>query len=838
MTASKESRFATILAPGLVQVLVALVASVVVATAIFASVDRVGKSFPGFFVWENLVVPALGEANWTGAESGVEYLSWLRSADGRTLRNGRELTEMVEGLSPGTSLNYIFEKEGRLAEVEVEVMRFGWREWVSVLGLFNFDAVALLILGIVVLYMKPDDSAARALFLFSANGAAYLAASADMQGSYLLRMPYFFFFNLVPATTFYLVSCFPVGRIRRRWEDGVFAALLGLGFAYGIATNYFYFRDHDLLLILERMSYLPVALGAVMALAFYAYYFFTTDSLVVRQRTKVVLFGTALAFAPMAVVLPAVFVGGAALPVNLSTVLFVVYPVSIGYAVARHDLFGIDKVIKRALVYTVLSALVLGIYTLTLGMVDYLFEGLTAAASRVAEGVIILGLLVVSNPSRVRIQAFVDRVYDRRRYDYRGAVRSASRSFSSILIFEELVRAVLELVDETLQPVCADILSVDEDGVVYRRGRLVHAAGEQGGVRTGLGGAAASSLAPLAMGLNEVDLLAEAQQAGEGHEADVEAAMLDLDAVFVLPMRLEGRLVGMVSVGQRRAGGYHGDDDVELLRTVCDQLAVALENAQAYSRIDQLNRGLEESNLELNRTNIELRETQGLLVQKERLAAVGELSAAVAHAIRNPLAGIKAAAQLAILEADQEEGADLDEQVALRDIVSETDRLNDRIAALLDYSRPFEPSLTPGSMEKLAAEVMALSVGKATERSIELHCQPDPGQPLVLIDKVLFEQVIMELVANALDASPDAGRVQLTSGHDEEHAWLEVTDSGAGLKPDKASRIFDLFFTTKASGTGFGLATVKKIVDQHGGTVTAENAEQGGAIFRVELPLA
>ena len=83
-----------------------------------------------------------------------------------------------------------------------------------------------------------------------------------------------------------------------------------------------------------------------------------------------------------------------------------------------------------------------------------------------------------------------------------------------------------------------------------------------------------------------------------------------------------------------------------------------------------------------------------------------------------------------------------------------------------------------------------------------------------------------------------SSEVSAGGGHDEDHAWLEVTDSGAGLKPDKASRIFDLFFTTKAAGTGFGLATVKKIVDQHGGTVTAENAEQGGAIFRVELPLA
>jgi len=316
----------------------------------------------------------------------------------------------------------------------------------------------------------------------------------------------------------------------------------------------------------------------------------------------------------------------------------------------------------------------------------------------------------------------------------------------------------------------------------------------------------------------------------------VQAAMSAMGIALAVPMRLEGRSVGVISVGARRAGGRHSAEDVELLHTVCDQLAVALENARAYGKIDALARGLEDKNVALERANEELTETRDELVRQERLAAVGQLAAAVAHAIRNPLAGIKAAAQLAVLESEDEQ----EEGSTLRDIVSETDRLNDRISALLEFSRPFEPHLRVGSLNDTVTSAVKATSAKAAIRGIAIDTRLESSLPDIMIDDALFEQVGVELLANAVDASPDGSRVGVRTGRansgDEPAVCFEVEDSGKGVSTDKLGRIFDLFFTTKSSGTGFGLATVKKIVERHGGTVSVENSAKGGACFRVVVP--
>jgi signal transduction histidine kinase len=105
------------------------------------------------------------------------------------------------------------------------------------------------------------------------------------------------------------------------------------------------------------------------------------------------------------------------------------------------------------------------------------------------------------------------------------------------------------------------------------------------------------------------------------------------------------------------------------------------------------------------------------------------------------------------------------------------------------------------------------------------------------VDVALFEQVAVELVANAIDASPENSKVEITIGTDDGRtAWFSVSDRGAGIPEDKKPRIFDLFFTTKKTGTGFGLATVRKIVDRHGGSVEVDAADGKGARFTVRLP--
>ena len=133
-----------------------------------------------------------------------------------------------------------------------------------------------------------------------------------------------------------------------------------------------------------------------------------------------------------------------------------------------------------------------------------------------------------------------------------------------------------------------------------------------------------------------------------------------------------------------------------------------------------------------------------------------------------------------------------------------------------------------------------ISRSKAQQKDVDLVLDGPPGGAPANVDVALFEQVVVELVANAIDASPEHSRVEIRTGHDGGGggAWVSVADRGPGIAEEKRPRIFDLFFTTKKTGTGFGLATVKKIVDRHGGRIQVETGEGRGTKFTIQLPRA
>ena len=834
-----QSTISRLLAPGAWRVAVSVVALVVVSVCGFNSVRGIGAPFPGFFVWENLFVPAIGASSWSGVRSGLPYHSWLLSADGVVLHDAGDLERVLEGKKEGENVLYEVEHHGERSVVSVPVETFTPGHYVESTGIFLFDALALMALAVVMLYLKPTGGDSAALFLFATTLALYLATAIDLFGPYLFREAYFFFAGLAPTSAFLVLSWFPVGRARRAFETPILVALAAVSLAFGFASNLTFFGARETLLLLDRLFHVYLASSIVAAMAFFAWYFISTREQNVRQRTKVVLVASLGAFLP-AMALVAVYTGIAAIPFNVLTVFFVVFPVGIGYAIAKHDLFGVDRFIKRALAYLLLSAAVLGSYGLTITALEFAFENLTGAAERLTSGLLVLALLMALNPSRDRVQAFVDRLYDRRRYEYRDVVRSASRRFSSILDFEALVRTALELIDETVQPLSAELFTVGADGVPLRRGLLAYGggAGSTGGIE--VADRAAPELAHVVEGLRHSDFFTAAMPAGR-------EGALALDRVLATGMHLEGRETGFLVVGRKRAGGYHTGDDAELLRTMSDQLAVALENAQAYHTINRLNVDLEAKALDLEDANRELQETQDQLIRAERLAVVGELSGAVAHAMRNPLAAIKMAAEFGGMEFENHPAAE-----NFRDISSEAGRLEKRIRDLLDFSRPYEPRPERIDFHALVSRAVDISRGKASQKGIELALSGESGTNWVHVDVALFEQVVVELVANAIDASPENSRVEISTGRGAgggdagsrgaagwvARAWVSVADRGPGIAEEKRPRIFDLFFTTKKTGTGFGLATVKKIVDRHGGAISVETGEGRGTRFTVQIPAA
>jgi signal transduction histidine kinase len=232
--------------------------------------------------------------------------------------------------------------------------------------------------------------------------------------------------------------------------------------------------------------------------------------------------------------------------------------------------------------------------------------------------------------------------------------------------------------------------------------------------------------------------------------------------------------------------------------------------------------------------NQELRAAQKRLIEAERLAAIGELSASVAHGIRNPLAGIKAAAQYA--ELDIPEDHPLHENIV--DIITEVDKLEGRIKALLDFAKPFEPHPVPCQVSRIIDESLASLRSQISAQGIVLVTDVDASLPEVYLDYAQIEQVLLALLSNAVEAMPGGGELRVRaflSG--DQNVCIEVADTGPGFAAEQIPALFTLFFTAKPSGTGLGLAVAKKIVELHSGKITAASELSRGSRFTIELPL-
>jgi two-component system sensor histidine kinase HydH len=221
----------------------------------------------------------------------------------------------------------------------------------------------------------------------------------------------------------------------------------------------------------------------------------------------------------------------------------------------------------------------------------------------------------------------------------------------------------------------------------------------------------------------------------------------------------------------------------------------------------------------------------------EKLAAVGTMTAGLSHEIRNPLNA--ASLQLAVLErrVRRLSAGDLPPLLEpLKLVRDEIARLEHLLQDFLQFARPRELTAQPLALEPLIAAVAELLTGDAERRGVRLERDLPPGLPKVLGEDERLRQVLMNLALNALEATPAGGRVRITAEKRPEDVFVAIDDSGPGIEERIRQRIFEPFFSTKASGSGLGLPIVHAIVTQHGGIVGADSSPLGGARFWFTLP--
>ena len=305
-------------------------------------------------------------------------------------------------------------------------------------------------------------------------------------------------------------------------------------------------------------------------------------------------------------------------------------------------------------------------------------------------------------------------------------------------------------------------------------------------------------------------------------DARIDPALKQLSgarAYLGLPLVVRERPIGVALISETRAPRRFSPAEVERATGIANQLAVAVENARLYE--------------DLRRSYADLARAQDQLVRQERLAALGELAAVVAHEVRNPL-GVIFNSLGALRRLVAPPGADA--RMLLDIVGEEAERLNRMVGDLLDFARPSRPTLHPEPLLPVVDDAVAAALSGIGRKVMVVREVPD-SLPPVPMDSHLLRQAIVNLVVNAAQAMPDGGTLTVRAEVDGTTAVLQLGDTGTGIPDDVRHRIFEPFFTTRATGTGLGLAVVKRIVDDHHGEIEVRPGAGGGTVFELRLPL-
>ncbi|MBK8480218.1 MAG: GAF domain-containing protein [Proteobacteria bacterium] len=526
---------------------------------------------------------------------------------------------------------------------------------------------------------------------------------------------------------------------------------------------------------------------------------------------------------------------GVAFP-PIGSVLTVLYLYFISQTLFHYRLLDIKELLAKVVTLTALVLILSVIYGLLLAWVGPDRPGVFLFNTIVASFVI----LVIFEPMRGLLEDRVNRWLFAEKYEFSRRLRQLIRELANVIDVRTLVFNVLTELEHSGRVTHGSIYLASPAGTTFR-------------LADHLGPAPPAELDARTRRLF-FERLREAglftvegqertlgQQLADGKEdattvtRNILDTMEQLHADVCLPLLADGQVLGMLALRDDRMREAYASDELELLREVAAQAAITLHNSQVYQQMKE----------------------------RDRLAALGQMAAGLAHEIRNPLGAIKGAAQLlrgAVppppAEAPHPEtGASGDDAAANTDagadepelidiIVQEVNRLDHVVAQFLGYARPDRGDRQLLHINQVLQRSAQLLRSQHQDAALETQLAPD--LPQVRVDADQLHQVFLNLAINGLEAMGGQGQLQLETrarhafrgGRSTQLVEISFSDSGRGIPSEHLDSIFIPFFTTRERGTGLGLPICQRIVESHGGTIEVQSTPGQGSTFTVVLPTA
>jgi signal transduction histidine kinase len=819
-----------------------------------------GRVFPGFFVLDNLVVPTVDVYGWTGMKSGVPFHSRVLTADDHPMRTNADVYAYVAALPEGTPVHWELAKGSETLVVTVPTMRFGTRDYWLTVGLFVVNGFLALGAGLVVGLLQPSRPDARAFLLFGFFVALFALTGTAVYHPDLAWLTPLHLVSQVafPAAFIHFALVFPVERrVVARQPAWLAAPYLIAALLAAWTIPNFSAIPPDLTPL--YISYLYSALAIVVMIVLLAYAAWENRTPLVRPRLQAVLPALIVATAGGLFGFLNTANRGGDFPINLVAITPVAFYLSVGYAVAKYDLFEIDVLLRRTLLYTTLTLAITATYALALVALGLVLPAHLVQASPIFNVAFVVLVAFLFQPLRTAVQQAIDRLFYRGRPDYRRTVGEVSAALTSLLYLDEILGRVGHAVIAGLHVRSLAVLLAHETGTRAwrydeRSGRmeemtahcdalLEHLARAREPWITDDGGdepAASAELADLPPAVRE--------------------QLRRLDAALLVPLVLGRQLIGAFALGRKRSGLAFSGEDLDLLRTLAAQGAIAVQNAISYQSLQLLNQELEAkvrhrtaelqaSNSELERAYRELQAAHAQVLHTEKMASLGQLVAGVAHEINNPVSFIvgnieplrerlRSLRALAARHDNAELARTVDAINRAFDIIARgAERTAGIVNDLRTFSRVGEALPRPVDIRDGIEVSLRLLRPRWADR-ITIHRDYGELPPMEAAPGQL-NQVFMNLLANACDAIAGSGNIWITTASDGTDLAVTVRDDGVGIPAENLPRIFDPFFTTKphGKGTGIGLAISHGIVAAHGGRIEVSSRPGEGTIFRVVFPV-
>lgn len=827
-----------------------------------------GRTFPSFFVGPTAIIPSVSGVDWPRDKESL-FHAQVASIDGVAVHSGADVYRIVASEPVGTKFRFGFRKGTEYFEKTIGSRRFGLGDYIQTWGITSGFGICTILMGLVVAGMQPTNHQARVFRRMAGIGGLYALTGVFLHQAepVVLAALCLALECLFPAAFLHLAMVFPqpqtFGRHTRRVRALPWVASCVL---IAVVLRGYWSSPPDLLPL--RAVYIYMAASIALFIAAMATSWFGTRDRIARARIAALLPGlifgtTAMLFA----FLNNSFSGGN-FPVQLPLVATLIFYASIAWSITRHELFGIDRVIRQSFVYGALSIVILAGYALAILLPRRLFPATGTDGPAMVGGIFIILLAFLFDPLRRAVQVAVDRAFFRSAVDHRATISALSERLTTLLDRRQISASVAELATGDLELESASLVLDSPQGA-----RLWH----QDAGSTLTESPADPALCQASAQLSRSPQTFDAERIIPGLEREDPAAaraVAELKARLAFPLVVGGESVGLLAFGAKRSGREIASEEIALLRTLSHQAAIALANARSYEELAVLNRELDakvqQRTAELADAYDELKNAQAQLVQSEKLASLGEFVAGAAHELNNPASFVRGSLQiltefLSVLSAVLEIYSDipipdetLRERLAaarsgrnLDDILRETpellricnegaERIERTVSELKVFVRKDRGDRAAVDMAANLEATLNLLAARIRDEGITIE-REFADAPIIEADSAALGQVWMNLLANALDALRDCAdpRIRIAlSGGDDGMVEVRIEDSGPGIDPSIRDRLFEPFATTKkiGEGTGLGLSIAYGAIQSHAGTLEAGISDLGGAAFVVRLP--